>query len=680
MMKRVTKNLGRWLFLFIFVVPNVNAASVKFLGIESILVKPQHRGTIHAHAIVVASGPKAYKRDSIRFLDRLPADLVYQTRISFDGKLYYRLVFGNYDSRKKALGALAAVKKYYADAWVVSRDAREIRHLNGLLSSKSGATTGTGKKPARRELSGNLLEQAKEEFLNKNDSRVLAITDRIIRESASSEQIQQAMELAGVVRERRQQFAQAIAIYEDFLDIYGDSEMAPKIESRLTGLRTMLLEPRERLGDGRDEPAKWNVYGAISQYYREDVIESEDRDDNDIKHSAFYNDIDLLASRKAQDSTLQLRFNGGLHLVDDEDDTQSDLDYAYVSYTHKPAGFLVSGGRQKHAASGIFGRFDGLVFQGLPGSGFNYSFYAGYPVISTYESNDTERRFVGANLRFRPSKRFDTGVYILQQEIAGFTDRQAIGTEFGYRADRGYIFGLVDYDLFHQSLANFSLVGNYVSSEQLSFNMGYQYYGSPLLTSSNALAGQAVTSMDELKALFSEREIIQLAEDRTVATHHLNVGSNYRIDGRRNLYLGLSYFLAEETTASAGVAASPKAEEVNFSADYSVNGFFSSSDHTSMGIRLSNTETANVLSLDGRSYFGASGSLRYGPGLRLDYRDKRDSDEDYWILNPSLGMTYRRDSRLSFDVDLGIELTRYDQSHLDGYRAYNLTLGYVYRF
>jgi hypothetical protein len=62
---------------------------------------------------------------------------------------------------------------------------------------------------------------------------------------------------------------------------------------------------------------------------------------------------------------------------------------------------------------------------------------------------------------------------------------------------------------------------------------------STTLSTLNALQGQPVTSMDELRDLLSDDEIYELARDRTSKSQNLFINSSYRFDASRYLYVHL---------------------------------------------------------------------------------------------------------------------------------------------
>ena len=688
------------------------AASVSFIKVEAIFVKPQQPVEVLPYSIILASTSRPFDKSAIKYLDDLKSDFIYLTKVTVDKKIYYRLVTGNFKNRKQGGLEVSRLKNHYPGAWVNTRTKAEQQQLARLLNpaknqqpakkttvpkiALKSKTPVTNQKPVqkitvpktniKRKFSADanpaekLLHQARQEFLDGNYTRVLAITNKVI-EIGSIEQTQLAMELSGIARERQNKFTQAIAIYIDFLSLYPDSEMSVKIKNRLDGLKTMHLEPRGRINpdNRRSADSNWKIYGALSQYYRDDVIKLEN-DDTEISSSLLVTDINLFATHKTDTSSLVMRFDGGMFRDIEDKETDSRIGHALVSFNDRESGYQLTAGRQQGTAKGVYSRFDGLVYKGLSHSSFSYSVYSGFPVQTSYDDAQSDRQFIGTNVHFRPSSRVGMDVYLLHQEVSDLTDRQAIGTELEYRRGRGYFLGIIDYDLFYEDLNNFTVNGSYPYSDKLDLSLSYNFRNTPMLTTSNALAGQALTSIEELKALFSDEEIYQLAEDRTSKGHNLNIGSNYQIDNRRQLYMSFSYDSIEETIASAGVAANPATDYLHFATDYSIRGYFYSDDYTSFGFSLSDTTSTSVVSFRARTNIPGSGNLRYDPRLRLDYRQDNDSDAAQWILNSSFKLTYRSSRKLSFEATLGLEYSDSDLPEIENQTAYNLFLGYVYQF
>jgi len=686
------KNKFRYLLLCVPFLASTGllAANVSFIKVETVIVKPRQPVEVLPYSINLESYPGPINKRVIQYSSRIKNEFIYLTKVSVDNKFYYRLVMGNFKNQKQAGQELSRIKQYYPGAWVNSRSRQEQQQLTRLITpvkKQQPVQKVVVAKVVPKNISSpssdpanKLLGQAKQEFLDGNYTRVLAIASKII-EIGSTEQTQLAMELSGIARERQNKFTQAIAIYSDFLNLYPDSEMSPRIKIRLDGLKTMGLEPKNRISpvNRRAADSNWNIHSSLSQYYRDDVINREN-DDTEIASSVLVTNIDLLATHKTDTSSLVIRFDGGMFRTIEEKETASRIGYALVSYTNSESGYQLTGGRQRGTAKGVYSRFDGLVYKGLSNSSFSYSVYSGFPVRTSYDDVQTDRRFIGTNIHFRPFSRVEMDVYYLHQEVSELTDRQALGTEFEYRRGRGYVLGVIDYDLFYDKLNNVTAMSSFPYSEKLDFNLSYNFRNTPQLTTSNALRGQTVESIEELKVLFSDEEIYQLAEDRTGKGQNINIGSNYQIDSRRQIYLNFSYDSIEETIASGGVAETTATDYVYFAADYSIRGIFSSDDYTSFGFRVSDTTSTNIISLRARAYFAGSGNFRYDPRLRLDYRQNKDSDAAQWILNPSIRLTFRSSKKLSFEASLGLEFSDSELPEIENQTAYNLLLGYVYQF
>lgn len=137
-----------------------------------------------------------------------------------------------------------------------------------------------------KDFAEKLLDQAKQLFLDKNYARVITVSEKVI-EIGSIDQKQRAMEFVGIARERQRKFAQAVAIYAEFLDLYPDSKLAPKIQMRLTGLTTMRDDPKSLIVKKKPEDAvdNWDMYGSLSQYYRNDFVEIDTLDTQELNSS-----------------------------------------------------------------------------------------------------------------------------------------------------------------------------------------------------------------------------------------------------------------------------------------------------------------------------------------------------------------------------------------------------------
>ena len=262
----------------------------------------------------------------------------------------------------------------------------------------------------------------------------------------------------------------------------------------------------------------------------------------------------------------------------------------------------------------------------------------------------------------------------------GLTDRQAIGSEFQLQNDAGFIYGIIDYDVFYGDLNNITFISNYRYDQQWSFNLTLGRLNSPLLSTANALQGQTAESIDELGETFSQDEIEQLAEDRTSKSETLYFGTSYIIDSKRQLNVDFSVLNLDATKSSGGVDTIPSSTDVQLSLDYSVAGFFSAKDYSSIGVRLSDLESSEIQSLRLRSRFPGNGGLIYDPRIRLDHRQSTATGIDQYILAPSIKLRYRATKKMNIEADFGIEYSDLDLPDFDQQIAYSLFIGYTYFF
>jgi hypothetical protein len=274
----------------------------------------------------------------------------------------------------------------------------------------------------------------------------------------------------------------------------------------------------------------------------------------------------------------------------------------------------------------------------------------------------------------------DVDLYFVEQEISGLTDRQSVGSEIEYRSEASFVYGIIDYDTFYEDLNNVTLISNYRYNPQWDFNLTANYGYSPTLSTLNALQGQAAGSIDRLTDRLTDDQIYQLAQDRTSRATNLYFGGSYQIDTDRQLYFDLSTFYLDATDESDGVLAIDETDSTQVSLDYSVRGYFSADDYSTVGFRLVNSTSSDIQSVRLRSRFPGYLGLIYDPRIRLDNRQGKDGRTDQWILNTALKLTYRATKKLNFETDFGIEYSDLDLPDLDRQITYRLYAGYTYFF
>ena len=667
------------------------AAGFESIAVESIFTAAPPARNINPYAIVIAS--------SRRRFNMLPADnnrllqqhFVYQTRVKVQEQTFYRLVVGNFTNASTARIALQRFKDSYPDAWIYKRDSDEIKLLaRKIQGSAPAAGSGTTDMPepvapaaaASPATAGsadvaNLLQLARQEFIDGNYARVIAITDKVTA-TGNVDQVRESLELAGITRERQGKFAQAVVLYEALLDTQPPPEIATRVQARLDGILTMDQVPKERLRVGKEKAeSRWDFRGFVQQYYQDDRIDLPDEAPSDVNR-ALISDVDLYLQRQSDTDSLVFQLDAGL--VDDylEEIRETRVSEASIEYARDD--FSIIGGRQTRTLTGVYGRFDGIVFRDLSHLDYRLSFAYGYLVESSFDSPQKDHPFVGVNFSFSPGVSLDVDLYLIDQEIYGLTDRQAAGTEIRFQNDSSFVYGMIDYDIFFEKFNNLSLYSNNRLGEKWALNLNLARGYSPILSTVNALQGQAVETLEELGNLFSEDEIYQLAEDRTSTSRYAYLGASYRLDDNRQLYVDFSILDLDATVTSGGVEGAPASEDKDLSIDYSFQGMFFDDDYASIGLRLTDSTNSETVSLRARTRFVGYGQISYDPRLQLDQRKDKNTGVEQLIVKPSIKLRYRVTKKLNFEGTLGIEYSKTDLPELDDNYIYSTYLGYYYVF
>ncbi len=673
---------------------NVYAAKVDFMAVERVIVN-QNIKEIQPYSINLLSNKRLFDV-SVSRLTLLGSDLVHINKINIDGTVYYRLVVGNFRTRKSALAQLSHYKKTFKGAWISIRSKAERQVLSSFIvkpvvkPKRKLAVKNTLKANSKRlrkkikktshTTATRIFEKMKQYLLDQNYPRLIASANKVI-ETGTHEQKQQAMEWLGIARERQGKFAQAIAVYQEFLYIYPKSPLANKISSRLESLKTMRLEPKARQAKRKrlKRNDNWSVFGSASQYYRDDTIQ-QGTEATDNVHSSLLSDVNVFARKRTDKEVIVVRFDGGL--VNDFLDNRNEvrISRALVRYNDKVKEYKVTGGRQSRTAKGASGRFDGIVYTDLSKQNYTYSVYSGFPVASSADGFQSEHFFIGGSVNFEPYPNLVTDVYLISQYNSSLTDRQAVGSELQYITDKGFLFGIIDYDFFYAELNNVTAIGNYRYDPQWTFNMTIDYRNAPLLTTVNALQGQQTDSLDELAKTYTDSQIYSLARDRTSKSQNMYFGANYIIDEARQFTMSLSIANTQATVSSASVLATPASESVYLSGDYSVQNFFAISDFSTIGLRLSYSNTSETLSIRTRTRFNDARGIRYAPRLTLDYRLNTDSGLSQTIIKPSLKAHYQYNKKFAFEANLAFEFSDFNLPEQDKQTASSIYVGYIYQF
>ena len=503
-------------------------------------------------------------------------------------------------------------------------------------------------------------------------------------DSAPSPPAREAREMLGVARERNGQLAHAKAEYERYLEAWPEGEDADRVRQRLNSLVGRGSKPKEKLREvARDEGWSFDEWGSFSTFYRRDARYTDEEGDETTQSIADTNlDLGLRASRGEND--LRLAFNGGYTLdLLESDDNEADIDELYFQYARTQSWISARAGRQSRSKGGVLGRFDGMLLGYKPVSWANVNVAAGFPVRTWEDAVDVddERRFAGISVDLGTfAERWDFNLFFIDQEIADVTDRRAVGGELRYLDQDRSLFALLDYDVFYDVL-NTAYV---IASTKLPFDMrgdaSLRYGTTPILTTSNALIGQPFDSMDELLDVFSNDEVYDLARDRTADGVTFTASAIRELTEKFQLNGDFAYSTISSTDTSGGVDEIPETgDEFFYGLQLIGSGVFKQGDVSVAGLRFSDGDTANVVSLDLHTRLPVRTAWWLGPRLIFDYEPSGDGDDSDLRVRPRLRVEYKWRKHHRFEVEGGGQYLR-EGSGSDAENVYGYTAEAGYRF
>jgi len=368
------------------------------------------------------------------------------------------------------------------------------------------------------------MEKARSAFAdNKWDDAVNALNQLLILPPNSLSQ--QAQEMIGRARERSGQLGKAKAEYELYLKLYPDAEGAKRVKERLAmleqrvaglppGARSTTSEPTESRA-----PVK-TVFGSFAQYYYDGSTKSESAfntpttvDQASLSTrdlSSIVTTVDANARYRSDrsDTRLVFRDTDSVSLID-RNPSRNRLDAAYVDYRGLDNPYSFRLGRQTATSGGILGRFDGAI----AGYKFTKNWRVNAEVGSPVDYGlDSTRYFYGLSLEAENIfDRWSGNVYGIRQMVDGIPDREAVGGEIRYFKNGNSLYSTVDYDTLFKKVNIATIQGSVQTKGQTTFTVLYDQRKAPPLSTTNAVFGQPVTSVDALLRTYTEDQLHQMA-------------------------------------------------------------------------------------------------------------------------------------------------------------------------
>lgn len=559
------------------------------------------------------------------------------------------------------------------------------------------AATAAPTPSADSDTDSKLMTTAKQAIVDKDYHKAGNYLTHILQDPNSTEH-QEAQELLGLAYERRGLPAQARAEYEKYLKAYPTGTDADRVKQRLTGLLTAKSAPVEKLkADTTANAANgaapgWGFFGNLSQYYRYQQV-STDITATQTTDNSVSTGLVLSGRKRGADWDQRIDFAGNYfyNLLDKTTPNNSSNATIYSMFydlSDKSDDISMRLGRQTHSSDGVLTRFDGVTFNKRIGLHQKLSLLAGSPVDYTYsDSVNTDRVFYAVSMKFESLlKNLDTKFYFMHQNNDGLTDREALGNETQYVNQNTTMYFMYDYDVFYKQTNLATFIGNWRTADNSSINITADYRNSPLLTTTNALIGQPVTTLEQLQQIFTLPEVQQLARDRTGVFHSLSLSATKTLSPRYQLNGDITMSSLDGTPASGGVAATPATGNLYY---YNLtligNNFLVADDVAVMGARYFTDVAADTIGVNFSDRFNLNSRWRINPRLSIDVRSGNDGSERTTIT-PRINTQWRPSRSWQLEMEFAYQTVDYTGSStntaMPSYKEnnYYTYIGYNYNF
>ena len=502
-----------------------------------------------------------------------------------------------------------------------------------------------------------LMRVARTALVAREYPRAIALYTKILS-AAEGAHSREALEYLGLARQRNGQAAHARAEYETYLERYPEGAGAARVRQRLEVLRTARAAPRKKLqGRRRRSRSEFNLYGSISSTYQR-AQSMADISGATLLDSSQIGDLDVTGTLRRGRFDGRVRFDGYYRydFLASETGRGSRIRYLNLELRDRIHQLAATLGRQPGRGSGLLGRFDGLTLGWRFHDRWKLAGAMGFPQDSFVTNGvQTSRSFYGTSLAVdHVFDRIDGEIYAVGQVIEGEADRIALGAELRYIDTLGSLFATLDYDAYFASLNLAMLSGSLKVTPDTTLNWLVDHRNSPFLTTRNALIGQGVLSIGDLKKTFPIGDIEQLARDRTARTTTVMLGGTQRLTARWQLAGDFTATTYTSTPGSGGVASTAGTGwEYFYFLELLGSDLLLDGDLGRVGLRIFDGAFYKGYTLLLRARIPGPGGLRVSPILSVDYRHHSKA-RDRLALRPGVRVEYRWRS-VVFDSDVRMD-------------------------
>lgn len=501
-----------------------------------------------------------------------------------------------------------------------------------------------------------LLQQARGLLLDQNYNPAIDTYTRLLENSNVSSHAQ-ALEYLALAYQMSGHPKLAAERYGTWLQRFADNADRQRIQQRLDTLLASEQEPRGRTMSSSKSP--WHFFGSLSQDIWHQTVNSEfaDTELDAIDRTALVTYADMGAEYQADLYSVRSFVSAGYQnmLSTPRDDVRDDEPFvrrAYIEISQPDNGMQLKIGRQSLYNDGIMGLFDGARGSWSALDSVRVNVTAGLAVDNPHYASDTQRQFIGLSTDIDDIiGTVDANFYTHLQQVGGIWDRQAIGTRWRWQGEWWHSTALLDYDVSYNVINNalFNLSARF--SKRWHAYARFQLYAMPFISTTNALIGQPVATIDQLLQTYSDAQLRTLARNRTSDVQHMSAGLTRTLSPRWSAQLVTAFTDIDSSVSSANVVALPATTQIDTSISLTGSSIVRASDALILSYRLfsdyrADTHTAKI---DWRFPFAEK--FRLNPRVAVSNRSS-SLQGDQVIIEPGLRITYlwNRRYQLNFEV------------------------------
>jgi hypothetical protein len=305
---------------------------------------------------------------------------------------------------------------------------------------------------------------------------------------------------------------------------------------------------------------------------------------------------------------------------------------------------------------------------------------AGAPVLRSRNLFiDNDRKFIGASVDVTEIiNHVDATFYFIHQNVNDLTDRQAAGFELRYVDDYRSAYTLVDYDIFYNSLNLALFNGSWRLKDNTTFNLSLDHRNTPSLSTINAVQGQGVEEISQLRDLYTDDELYFFAQARTARATTGAFTISHPFSEKYQVNAGITLSNIGATIDAGGVLGQPSTgTDVFYSLQFFGTSIFKQGDLATLGFRIDDVSTSRRYVVDLNTRYPITKKFRVSPRIRLSQRDSLTADQTQFTVKPSMRINYIPSRLLQLELEIGGEWTT-TRNPLDTetLKGYNLNLGY----